>query len=90
MENKAQKYNELQHAMQAGIEVGSKELLPKHLRVGINTALSDHSSLVKLLFKKGIISDDEYLDTIIEGMQKEVEEYEQKIKKRTGMDVTLG
>ena len=81
IEEKRQKYIELAHAMQTGVALdqakGSNDGTPKHLRVGINCALSDHGALVKLLIAKGLFTEDEYYDHLIEFMQREVDRYEQ-------------
>jgi hypothetical protein len=71
------------HAMQAGIALehsrGSQDGSPKHLRVGVNVALRDHASLVALLIAKGVITDDEYCKAIADGMEREVEKYEDSL-----------
>lgn len=68
------------HAMQSGVamEMNHRPELtqPKHLRVGVNTALADHGSLVRLLIAKGIITELEYLEAIAEGMEREKANYE--------------
>lgn len=86
-------YLEAQHAMQTGvameIELDNHSVQPKHLRVGINTALCDQAALVRLLITKGIISNDEYLDAIKEEMNAEVTRYEIKLSDKLGKKVTL-
>lgn len=85
----AQQYRALQHAMQSGVAMmmnkEPKETEPKHLRVGVNTALSDHASLARLLISKGIITQDEYEDAILAGMVIEVENYKGRIHNSFGM-----
>lgn len=67
-----------------------KDTTPKHLRVGINAAMSDHSALVGLLMQKGIITEDEYYDKLIESMEREVEMYRKKLSELYGgADFTL-
>jgi len=73
-------YERLAHAMQSGVAFSMNESVngdtePKHLRVGINAAMSDHGALVGMLIHKGIIDEEEYLDAIIAGMRREIETY---------------
>ena len=67
-----------------------RETNPKHLRVGINVALRDHASLFELLIKKGIITEEEYRKAITAGMNKEVEDYENKLSVMAGRKIRLG
>lgn len=85
---------ELLHAMQSGVEYesqyDSKSLTGKHLRVGVNNALVEGSALARLLIRKGVITEGEYFDVIIEGLEGEVRSYEQRLKKLMGATITLG
>lgn len=92
LEEKANRYRDLVHAMQSGIAYSknSFEVEHKHLRVGINTALSDQAALVELLLRKGIITKDEYFDILIEFMENEVKSYENKLSKEYGAEIKLG
>ena len=96
LEEKKAKYMALCHAMQTGVaakmEKDSKETTPKHLRVGINVAMSDHGALMALLFKKGIITEEEYIDALIESMEREVHMYESVLAELYGhgVKITLG
>jgi hypothetical protein len=82
------------HAVQSGIAFGEarakergerfQQTEPKHLRVGINAALCDHGSLVKLLIAKGVMTEEEYLEAIAVGMEEEKARYE------TDLGVKLG
>jgi hypothetical protein len=67
----------------------SNECEPKHLRVGVNSALRDQASLVKLLVAKGIIAESEYVDAIVAGANEEADSYEARLSKRLGRPVTL-
>src|SRR5687768_12035238 len=88
LEEKRERYLALCHAMQTGVafkmEKDAKDTTPKHLRVGINAAMSDHGALVGLLFKKGIITEEEYYDALIESMEREVQMYQSKIEELYG------
>jgi hypothetical protein len=89
----AEEYKALCHAMQSGVQMemnhGSTDTHPKHLRVGINSALVDSSSLAKLLMAKGIITEQEYYEAITEGMRAEVARYEKALSERMGANIKL-
>lgn len=93
LEEKKLKYQKLCHAMQSGVAYkmtrSPKETEPKHLRTGINAAMSDHAALVSLLMEKGIITEDEYWDALIESMEREVEMYRAELEEIFGVKVTL-
>jgi hypothetical protein len=86
-------YNDLLHAMQTGVAammgkeringedpcLGEGDTSPKHLRVGINAAMCNHSALVELLIKKGIITSEEYVESATAVMKREVEDYERRL-----------
>lgn len=87
--------------MQTGIEYGVDETLPKnvspdlfralkHLRVGINSCLINQAALSELLVAKGIITDEEYIDKILEKLEQEVRSYEQLLTQQKGVKVKLG
>lgn len=88
LEEKLQKYYELCHAMQAGVAMKMQkddhDTTPKHLRVGVNSALVESGALVGLLIKKGVITEEEWWDALIEAMEREVEMYTAKIKELYG------
>lgn len=81
------------HGMQTGVAWehgrGSDDGTPKHLRVGINTALSDHAGLVRLLIKKGLITEEEYLEAIADAMEEERDRYEKRIMAEHGVSIKL-
>lgn len=82
----------LQHAMQSGVAsdlASSGPEDPKHLRVGVNTALTDAGSLVRLLIAKGVITEAEVAKALADGMAEEVARYEAMLSKRLGTKVTL-
>ena len=87
--HKIERYDKLLHAMQTGVRMMMEkgffqETGPKHLRVGINSTKCDHGALVKILIEKGVITDEEYIDGIIEMMAIEVKRYEQELSQRLG------
>lgn len=75
------------HRIQTGvaIEIEAKGVdnmgaNPKHLRTGLNMAMADHSSLAKLLIRKGIITDEEYLNAIQVGTREEADRIVQSLR----------
>jgi hypothetical protein len=71
------------HAMQTAValdhERGSKDGTPKHLRVGVNSALCDLAALARLLIEKGVITWDEYQKAMTEEMEREVQRYRERL-----------
>lgn len=80
-------YEALLHAMQAGVEFdsGHKDQQPKHLRVGINAAMSDHGALVAVLIAKGVLTEQEYAESLVRFMRAEVERYRQRLGQKYGV-----
>lgn len=81
------------HAVQTGVahehELGSQDGTPKHLRTGVNCAMADHGSLAKLLISKGLITEEEYIAALADGMEEEVKRYEERLTERLGRPVRL-
>ncbi len=94
MADKNMSYLQACAAMQSGVAFdqanGSKDGSSKHLRVGINSALSSHCALVKLLIAKGLITEAEYLEAVRLEMVAEVDRYERLLSERVGVEVKLG
>lgn len=90
-----ERYEAACHAMQSGVaatmDIQGRDpgTEPKHLRVGINSSMVEHSALVRLLMSKGIISNDEYLKALADGMEEEVKRYEADLYRKTGKQVRL-
>ncbi|MDZ7894205.1 MAG: hypothetical protein U5M50_04105 [Sphingobium sp.] len=86
-------YRRLAHAMQTGVAHdqahGSQDGTAKHLRVGVNCAMVEHSALARLLIDKGVITASEYADALIAGMEAEVRSYEARVEKHFGVKVNL-
>lgn len=86
---KRQKYLDLCHAMQSGVAAklqrDNSDTTPKHLRTGVNSAMVDSAAVATLLMKKGIITEDEYYDALIERMQAEVTAYENWLNESYGV-----
>lgn len=84
----------LQHAVQSGIAMEmargeAADTQPKHLRLGVNTALADHGALVALLIDKGLFTLDEYQAKRLECWQREKASYEARLSERMGTNITL-
>lgn len=91
----SKRYQDACHAVQSGV---AQEMLiderrfatePKHLRTGINIALRDQGSLVRLLIAKGVITEEEYVEAIADGMVEEQRDYEASLSKHYGTIITL-
>ena len=61
------RYIKAVHAMQTAVKIDQERGSPKHLRVGINSALCGQAALARLLVAKGIITWAEYQQAITEG-----------------------
>lgn len=88
------RYRTAMHGMQSGVamemEVSQDSgTTPKHLRVGVNSALVDSSALASLLMKKGLFTEEEYLEALALGAEKERDEYQRKLSTLLGRVVTL-
>jgi fructose/tagatose bisphosphate aldolase len=90
------RYHAAAHAMQSGVAMkinyDPSDTSPKHLRVGVNSAMVDNSALAWLLIRKGIISEEEYFEALASQMEQEKEMYEHEINEhfgRTDGSITL-
>lgn len=88
------RYEAAMHAVQSGVaidlEINPKTIEAKHLRVGVNSALIDSSAMARLLMKKGIITEREYLESVVEFAEKEQADYEAKLTAHFGKTIKLG
>lgn len=77
------RYARHMHGMQAGVAVdagrGDPSTNPKHLRVGVNSALVDSGTLFRLLIAKGIFTELEFYTTLADVAEEEHMSYEKKI-----------
>ena len=87
------KYLAAMHAMQAGVammmETDSKQTDPKHMRVGINSALISNTAVVDLLVEKGVITQVEFFQSLLKHAEMERDSYQQQISEKLGTKVTL-
>jgi len=86
-------YHDACHAMQSGVayelERDPSSATPKHLRVGVNSALVNDAALVRVLIAKGVITEAEYAAAITEEMNAEVRRYEDRLSRSYGASITL-
>ena len=84
LDEKRTYYLALCHAMQSGVGLEIQERFdgsaatPKHLRVGVNVAMCEHGAVVALLIAKGLFTEEEYIDSMIEKMEEEVRKYQER------------
>lgn len=94
MADHTERYEAAMHAMQSGVAMEMnyrpQPTEPKHLRVGINSALCDHAALVRILIAKGILTEDEYIAEIADEAEREVARYEESLTDLVGAKITLG
>ena len=87
------RYKAAAHAMQTGVaftmDSNPSETSPKHLRVGVNSAMVEHGALAHLLMQKGIITEVEYLESLADFMEKERDSYLKILKDRGYDNITL-
>lgn len=88
-----ERYAAAAHAMQSGVATemnyNPKPTEPKHLRVGVNSAMVDSSALAELLISKGVITEDEYLEAIATGMEREAKACQDRLSEHFGTNITL-
>ena len=88
-----QRYMALSHAMQSGVmyllEYDPTPGSPKHLRVGVNMAMTENAALTTLLLEKGLLTAREVEERILLFLEKEVESYEARLSELTGGTITL-
>lgn len=89
-----QEYHDLLHAMQSDVKFEqewgvSDAQSPKHLRVGVNSAIVQSSGLARVLVDKGIITWLEYWTAQVEAYRREVVSYEERLSAHAGSEVHL-
>jgi hypothetical protein len=79
-EDQKVRYEAALHAMQSGVKaVGTLECEPKHLRVGINSALCELGAIASLLIDQGVIEENTYWERVISMIEEEVGRYEERL-----------
>jgi hypothetical protein len=90
-----QEIAKLSHAIQSGVRMEMELQLnnaatPKHLRTGVNIALVETGAIGMLLIRKGLVTEEEYYNTLLEKLREEVRDYQRRLSLATGNVVTLG
>ena len=91
LEQLKQEYMRLCHAMQSGVATLPDDpgMQPKHLRVGVNSAMVETGTIVQLLIGKGIFTEVEFFETVNKMMAQEVEAYKKRIEEKFGGKVKV-
>jgi hypothetical protein len=93
MTDDEERYLSALHAMQSGVaammNIDSADTQPKHLRVGVNSALVSSGAIVKLLIDKGLFTEAEWMKALADEMENEVIDYMHKLSEIYGKDVKL-
>jgi hypothetical protein len=93
MTDDEERYLSACHAMQSGVaalmNIDATSTKPKHLRVGINSAMVSHAAIVKLLIDKGLFTEAEYMKVLADKMETEVNDYIHELSEVYGKDVKL-
>jgi len=91
-EEQKRRYLNAMHAQQSAIAFEIERLgeanagsSAKHLRVGMNSALGDQAGLAKLLIEKGLITEQDYLNAIVEGAEREAIRMRDIVRESTGL-----
>ena len=81
------------HAMQSGVamemHIDPAPTNPKHLRVGINAAMSDLGAMATLLIEKGVFTHEEYTKALADAMEAEKAAYERRLSEHYGRSIKL-
>lgn len=88
------RYLAAMHAMQSGVAMEMEDpsirsTSPKHLRVGVNSALVGDAALAQLLIAKGVFTLDEYLEALAVEAEAEAERFRQRLSAKLGVEVHL-
>lgn len=88
-----ERYERALHGMQSGVafmmNYDTTSTTPKHLRVGVNAAMSDMRAVCTLLLQKGIITQDELEKAVADAAELEVRTYEERLSEQLGKPVRL-
>jgi hypothetical protein len=82
------RYLAAMHAVQSGVAakmgIDPAETSPKQLRVGVNSAMVEHSALAFLLIGKGVITEEQYFTALADAAEREQALYEQWLTNHYG------
>lgn len=85
LEDLKKKYLELAHAVQSGVAFqmivspAESGCSPKHLRTGVNMAMCSESATARLLMQKGVFTEEEYFQMLVNVLEEEVRKYEESL-----------
>lgn len=93
-EEERDRYLKAAHAMQSGVAAmmainPNGATSPKHLRVGVNSAMTEQRALATLLIERGLFTAEEYAKAMADAMEAEVGTYEAELSKFYERPVTL-
>ena len=87
------------HAIQSGVKMqieldrasggNTAGADPKHLRVGVNSSMVNDEAVARLLIAKGVFTEIEYYEAMVEASAKEKARYEAELSAQMGSKVTL-
>jgi hypothetical protein len=84
------RYMRAAHAMQSGVAMKANyersETEPKHLRVGVNSAMVAQGALAKLLIDAGVFTEEQYFAALADYMEQEAETYRKWLQERISPD----
>ena len=94
MSRAGQRYEAAHHAVQSGVAFlisagDSNSHTPKMLRTGINMRAVEHAALVRLLMKKGLITELEYMEALADEAEREVQRLQKDLSEKLGPNVKL-
>ena len=82
------------HAVQTAVlfnmERGARSHEPKHLRTGLDMRAADAAGLARLLIKKGVFTELEYIEAMADAAEEEVARYTKDTREKTGLNVSFG
>ena len=88
-----ERYRAACHAVQSGVmsELGydPSSGTPKHLRTGVNIAMTDLGSITRLLVSKGLLTIEEIDKALADGMEAEKQRYEKTLSDHFQSKITL-
>lgn len=80
------RYEQACHTMQSGVAMvmnwKPEETRPKHLRVGVNSALVSLRAMCDVLMAKGVLTEQEYTVALADAMEREVATYTALLNQR--------
>jgi len=88
-ENQGRRYEAAMHKIQSAIAYalanGDEMASPKHLRVGVNSAMASDKAVAAILIEKGICTREEYVAAVVKAAEEEAQQTEALIRERLGL-----